>query len=320
MERLMESLGKGFRVPGVFAGAILGGLLALGAAPASAEWTAPEEERQVLNPVERTAVSVEAGHKLYRENCETCHGLAGMGDGPGARVLEARLPNLQDTEWASAHTDGEWFYKISVGKDPMVGYEDFLEEEEIWDVVNYVRSLSVAQADAAAPPAGTDEAPAADEEAPTEETHEEDAPVEEHAAESGEEHAGHGEEAEGHGGEAATETHAEGDDAAHGEHVSDDVHPEGAEHEDDDHHAAAAGHGGHGGADHGGAARPAPPANFDPTALSNYESTHAKAPLVWALILPVIIGGIFVAFQKMVPPPVPEPAAGGHGHGDDHGH
>lgn len=294
----MKGVWTNLRALGVIGMGALGGLAAGAATPAAAEWIIPEEEREVPNPVEPTADSIEIGHKLFRENCETCHGPAGLGDGPGARVLETRLPNLQDAEWAGQKTDGEWFYKIAVGKDPMVGYEDFLEEEEIWHVVNYVRSLSLAQAEARA--AAAEEEPAA-EEAGTEtaraEPAEEEAPADEaeetEATEPPEE-------------ETAEETHAEEhEEEAHGEENAE-------EHGDEEHAAAAAGHGG----DHGDGG-PAAPA--EPGAIANYESTHAKAPLIWTLVVSILVGGVFVLFQKMVPPPPAEEASAG-GHGDDHGH
>lgn len=294
----MQGLRKNFHAMAVIGVGALGAFAAAAPAPAAAEWTIPEEERQVPNPVERTAESIEIGHKLFRENCETCHGPAGLGDGPGARVLEARLPNLQDAEWAAQKTDGEWFYKIAVGKDPMVGYEDFLEEEEMWHVVNYVRSLSVAQADV-----GADEAA----EAPVEEaeaTKEAPAPALEEA--------GGNDEAPP---EAATDA---GDEEAPSAEPEEETHDEEqAEEHGDEEHAAAAPHGGQD--DHGDTAHAPPPADFNPKALSNYEAGYAKGPLVWALVLPILVGGIFVLFQKMVPPPPAEEAAA-HGHGDDHGH
>lgn len=301
-------LRKNLQAMAVMGAGAMGVLAAAVPAPASAEWTIPEEERQVPNPVERTAESIEIGHKLFRENCETCHGPAGLGDGPGARVLEARLPNLQDAEWASTKTDGEWFYKIAVGKDPMVGYEDFLEEEEIWHVVNYARSLSVAQADAGA----TSEAPseeAANPPAEEAEAAEEAAPADEEtpAVEAAEEAEAH-EEAEAADAEHGEEAHGE----EHGEEAHGEEHAE--DHGDED-HAAAAAHGDHD--DHGDAGHSAPPADFNPKAIANYEAGYGKGPLVWALVLPILIGGVFVLFQKMVPPPPVEEAPA---HGDDHGH
>lgn len=310
----MEGFWRGMRRAGKLA---LGGVAALGwmalAGGAQAEWQAPEEERQVPNPVERTAESVEIGHKLYRENCETCHGAGGRGDGPGARVLEARLPDFTDKAWADTKTDGEWFYKISVGKDPMVGYEDFLEEDEIWHTVNFVRSLSAGLGGTAASTtvvantvlAQAEEASVSDAEAAEEAAGSDAAAAEAVATDSAVEAEAHGEEVHG---AAVAEAHEGGDphgDAAHGDEAG---------------HEASHGEAAHGEAH--GEAHGAGAADFDPRGIANYESTHAKAPLNWALIVSVLIGGVFVAFQKMVPPPPGSeaPAGGGHGHDDGHGH
>lgn len=283
VRRMKELRGRrGLRVAAGFAGALL--LAAPGLV--RAEWTAPEEERQVPNPVPRTAESIAKGRTIFIDNCATCHGETGVGDGPGSRVLEVKLPDLTNAEWAAQRTDGEWYYKIATGKDPMMGYEDFLEEEEIWHVVNFIRDLSTAKTAEAAP---ADEAEAhanATMTDPADATTTDAMPVADpHAAEA---HLSESNPAQPLADDAGTTVTA----AVHSE-------PSGG-----------AGHGEH-----------ATAPSFDPKGISNYESTHAKAPLVLTLLVSIVVGGIFVAFQKMVPPPPgSEPQAAGHGHDAGHGH
>lgn len=106
------------------------------------DWVAPDDERAEPNPIARTSESIDAGLALYVENCATCHGEAGS-KGPGAEVMGTLLPDLTDAAWIKTETDGSLFYKIAVGKDPMMAYEEYLNEDEMWHLVNFVRTLTV---------------------------------------------------------------------------------------------------------------------------------------------------------------------------------
>jgi len=78
--------------------------------------------------------------KLAEQNCVTCHGPNGKGDGPAA----AALPPPKPADWTSAkvasETDGEIFWKISNGRGAMPPWKH-LPEEQRWALVNYIRSL-----------------------------------------------------------------------------------------------------------------------------------------------------------------------------------
>ena len=53
--------------------------------------------------------------------------------------------NLTDDKWDRGSSDGEIFMVISEGAGPkfqMKGFKSKLTEQEIWNVVNYVRSLA----------------------------------------------------------------------------------------------------------------------------------------------------------------------------------
>jgi mono/diheme cytochrome c family protein len=69
-----------------------------------------------------------------------CHGKEGAGDGDTA--VELKL-NAKDLRGPAVHgmTNEEIYKVISKGKKPMLGEEGRLDEREIWNVVNYVRSL-----------------------------------------------------------------------------------------------------------------------------------------------------------------------------------
>ena len=43
-----------------------------------------------------TAMAEETGESLYMDACATCHGAAGMGEGPMAEFMSVNVPNLQE--------------------------------------------------------------------------------------------------------------------------------------------------------------------------------------------------------------------------------
>jgi mono/diheme cytochrome c family protein len=103
------------------------------------------EAAKLKNPVPADAASLEAGKKLYTEQCAGCHGDAGKGDGPMAAYTGEPLPSdLSDVEWSHGSTDGEIYTIIRDGIDgtAMKDFAKDLKETEIWQVVNYVKTLA----------------------------------------------------------------------------------------------------------------------------------------------------------------------------------
>jgi mono/diheme cytochrome c family protein len=100
------------------------------------------EAAKVKNPVAATPESIAAGKTVYAK-CAPCHGVNGEG-GPGNDLIPA-APSLVDDTWDHGSTDGEIFANIRNGVAPdfnMVPFKDQLKDEEIWNVVNYVRSIA----------------------------------------------------------------------------------------------------------------------------------------------------------------------------------
>ena len=104
-------------------------------------WTVPEEARQLENPIAPDPAVVEAGAAIYRTRCQLCHGETGKGDGPATRAIQPAPHDVTTTEVQERLTDGEIFYKITVGKAPMPPMEGKLTDEEIWSLVQFIRSL-----------------------------------------------------------------------------------------------------------------------------------------------------------------------------------
>jgi mono/diheme cytochrome c family protein len=105
------------------------------------KWTAPAAEARKKNPVVNNESSLAAGRKIYLKRCLACHGKTGYGDGPDAVDLGIHPAKLSDPVMR-AETDGELFWKITVGKKPMPNYGTRLSPVERWNVINYVRTLA----------------------------------------------------------------------------------------------------------------------------------------------------------------------------------
>jgi cbb3-type cytochrome c oxidase subunit III len=97
--------------------------------------------QKLKNPEPANAESVEAGRKLYQRFCASCHGPQGKGD--GSLALAGGTPSdLTDDVWDYGSTDGEIFVAIRDGVSAdMLAYKEKLNEKQIWQVVNYIRSI-----------------------------------------------------------------------------------------------------------------------------------------------------------------------------------
>jgi mono/diheme cytochrome c family protein len=129
---------------GAFLTALLGSALITfsGEQPGSADkWIAPAAEARKKNPVAVSESSLAAGQKIYVKRCVACHGKTGNGDGPDAADLGIHPAKLSDP-LIRQETDGELFWKITVGKKPMPNYGSRLSPTDRWNVINYLRSLA----------------------------------------------------------------------------------------------------------------------------------------------------------------------------------
>jgi mono/diheme cytochrome c family protein len=148
---------------GMVTGLAMVGVMALGvvghagqakpAAPATPAKSAAAA-KAMKNPVAADAASVDAGKAVFAKYCRACHGAEAKGDGPGAAMIKGNKPaNLTDAKWDHGATDGEIFTTIHDGVGPkfdMDAWQGRIPDKDIWNVVNYVKSLK-APAGAAAP-------------------------------------------------------------------------------------------------------------------------------------------------------------------------
>jgi mono/diheme cytochrome c family protein len=81
------------------------------------------------------------GAKIFKTNCETCHGPQGHGDGPAGAALDPGPKDLSKLQKVAS--DDYLFWRISEGKEgtSMVAWKGILTEEQIWQVISFIRSL-----------------------------------------------------------------------------------------------------------------------------------------------------------------------------------
>ncbi len=109
---------------------------------------------KIGKPFPATKVSIERGRNIYMKKleCWKCHGESGRGDGPSA----LKLTDEWEYHIKATNLTKPWKFKIgSTQKDiyraiitgiegtPMPAFLTGNTEEELWDLTNYVKSLSI---------------------------------------------------------------------------------------------------------------------------------------------------------------------------------
>jgi mono/diheme cytochrome c family protein len=101
--------------------------------------------RETKNPLKDLKAAAEAGQALYTANCAACHGDAGKGDGELGAAFDPKPTDLTTGE-VSGQPDGELFLVVKDGKmrdgKQTMGPVKKLTDEQIWQVVAYVRTLA----------------------------------------------------------------------------------------------------------------------------------------------------------------------------------
>lgn len=109
-------------------------------AAAPAYHPVPVNAAREVNPVKPTPESVASGKRIYGYDCALCHGASG--DGKTNVGKEMKIPDLSDPATLKSRTDGELHYVIKNGRGEMPLEGDRAKPDQLWDLVNYVRSLS----------------------------------------------------------------------------------------------------------------------------------------------------------------------------------
>ena len=84
---------------------------------------------------------LDEGAEIFKTNCATCHGPQGHGDGPAGQSLDPKPKDLSELQKIVG--DDYLFWRISEGKPgtSMVEWKGILTEEQIWQVVSFIRTL-----------------------------------------------------------------------------------------------------------------------------------------------------------------------------------
>ncbi len=100
-----------------------------------------EPEETARNPFPRNQESLEIGERAYLQNCQSCHGDEGRGDGPAGLSLDPPPADLVDH--VPDHGDEELFGFIHDGipGTAMAPVGDSLTDDEVWHLVNYLRTF-----------------------------------------------------------------------------------------------------------------------------------------------------------------------------------
>ena len=105
----------------------------------------PAEYAGKSNPFGSESISVEAGKTVYQQNCVTCHGEQGMGDGPAAGGLNPKPQPLAANQ--EGLEDAYLYWRIAEGglrapfRSAMPSWKAMLNEDEIWQVISYLRTM-----------------------------------------------------------------------------------------------------------------------------------------------------------------------------------
>jgi len=99
-----------------------------------------EAASKLKSPVTNTRKSIDRGRVLFLQSCTGCHGT----DGKAETAVIAEATDLTSPDaYKSGTTEGEIFRSIRDGAgNQMPAFQDQIsKEEDIWNVVNFVRSL-----------------------------------------------------------------------------------------------------------------------------------------------------------------------------------
>jgi mono/diheme cytochrome c family protein len=103
-------------------------------------WDVPAKYKEMKNPVKVSDANNKVGEAAYKKNCASCHGKTGLGDGVKARTLKDFPGDFSSVDFQK-QTDGDHFYKTKFGRTEMPKFDKKIPDEDIWSIVNYMRTF-----------------------------------------------------------------------------------------------------------------------------------------------------------------------------------
>ena len=100
------------------------------------------------NPLPPTAENIHAGRQIFGDYCVVCHGRDGQNTGvPFAAAISPPIPSLAGSD-VQSYSDGQlkWIIDDGIFPSGMPASKGILSDEEMWQIVLYIRHL---------PPAGS---------------------------------------------------------------------------------------------------------------------------------------------------------------------
>jgi mono/diheme cytochrome c family protein len=83
------------------------------------------------------------GERIFQQHCAGCHGTSGDGLGPDIKELIVPPANFRAAR-SRTKTDMELYLAVKQGVlfSPMHGWADRLSNQDMWDVLSYIRTLA----------------------------------------------------------------------------------------------------------------------------------------------------------------------------------
>jgi mono/diheme cytochrome c family protein len=99
--------------------------------------------KDVKNPIPYTEDAAKEGSEHFQHHCQICHGLDGQNTGvPFAAKMDPPVADLSSKD-VQEYADGQlkWIIENGVGPSGMPGWKGILSDEEMWNMVHYIRHL-----------------------------------------------------------------------------------------------------------------------------------------------------------------------------------
>jgi mono/diheme cytochrome c family protein len=102
-------------------------------------WNIPAVASAKNSYIQFTVTTAKEGDAIFTQNCMSCHGNPGKGN--GLKSFNPAPPDLAGTI-TQKRTDGDLFYIITTGKIIMPSFATVLSVEQRWKVISFIRSFN----------------------------------------------------------------------------------------------------------------------------------------------------------------------------------
>ena len=102
------------------------------------DWIVPDDQKNLVNPLEYNLANVKKGKELFTKNCKSCHG------DPGKNNHLPLVPPPPDitSEQMQKNTEGQIHYKITNGRGTMPQFKATISDDDRWRLVNFIMNYN----------------------------------------------------------------------------------------------------------------------------------------------------------------------------------